>query len=124
MTKRNEKVVPPLGIVFDMLAIPWNLLSGFFTGVAAPLAAIAGMVALVRVLTGKVPYLGHVYTDDEGERHLSFKLMAPEAVKGLLEEQKVEIGGDILKMQAEIKAIIEETKAAAQEEAEATETEA
>jgi len=116
MTKRNEKVVPALGIVFDMLAIPWNLLCGFFTGVAAPLAAIAGMVALIRVLTGKVPYLGHVYTDDEGERHLSFKLMAPEAVKGLFEEQKEEIGGDILKMQAEIKAIIEETRGMAKEE--------
>ena len=124
MTKRNEKVVPALGIVFDMLAIPCNLLSGFFTGVAAPLAAIAGMVALVRVLTGKVPYLGHVFTDDEGERHLSFKLVSPEEVKGLFEEQKEEIGGDILKMQADIKAIIEETKAAAKEEAEAAETEA
>jgi hypothetical protein len=119
MTKRNEKVIPPLGIVFDMLAVPCNLLAGFITGVVAPLAAIAGMVALIRVLTGKVPYLGHVYTDDAGERHLSFKLVAPEAVKGLFEEQKEEIGGDLLKMQTEIKAIIEEAKAAAEEKAEA-----
>ena len=124
MTKRNEKVVPAVDIVFDVLAIPWNFLSGFFTGVAAPLAAIAGMVALVRLFTGKVPYLGHVYVDDDGERHLSFKLVAPEAVKDLFEEQKEEIGGDILKMQAEIKAIIEEAKAAAQGEAQAEQAEA
>jgi hypothetical protein len=124
MTKRDEKMIPALGIIFDVLAIPCNFVSGFFTGLAAPIAAIAGMVALVRLITGKVPYLGHIYVDDEGERHLSFKLASPEEVKDLFEEQKEEIGGDIAKMQAEIKAIIEETKAKAQETVKESTTEA
>ncbi len=122
--KSKKQAAPGLSVVLDVLAIPYNFLSGFATGLAAPVAAIAGMVALIRLLTGKVPYLGHIYIDDEGQRHLSFKLVSPDEVKELFEEQKVEIGGDIAKMQAEIKAIVEETRAQATEEAPETAVEA
>jgi hypothetical protein len=119
MTKRNEKTVLGLGTFFDIVAIPTNFLSGYITGLVAPIAAIAGMVALIRLLTGKVPYLGHIFEDEQGERHLSFKLVAPEQVKELFEEQKEQYGGEIIKMQSEIRAIIEETRAEAKATAEA-----
>ncbi len=113
MEKRREKTVVGLGIFVDILAIPYNFFSGFLTGLVAPVAAIAGMVALMRLLTGKVPYLGHIFEDEEGDRHLSLKLVAPDQVKDLFEEQKEEYGADIMRMQAEIKAIVEETRAEA-----------
>jgi hypothetical protein len=118
MEKRKTKTAPVVGVLADILAIPGNLFSGFVTGVVAPIAAIAGMVALMRLLTGKVPYLGHIYEEEEGDRHLSFKLVAPEQVKDLFQEQKEQYGGDIVKLQAEIKSIIEETRAEAQADAE------
>jgi hypothetical protein len=110
MAKRSEKPVLGPGLILDIVAIPSNFLSGFVTGLVAPIAAIAGMVALIRLLTGKVPYLSHIFEGDEGERQLSFKLVEPEQVKELFEEQKEQYGGEIAKMQAEIKAIIEETR--------------
>jgi hypothetical protein len=106
-----------LGVVFDILAVPCNLLSGFITGLVAPVAAIAAMVGIVRLLTGKVPFLGQVWEDEEGGRHLSLRLVPPEQVAELFAEQKEEIGGDLTKMQADLKAIIEEARGEAQEEA-------
>jgi hypothetical protein len=114
MSKPKEKSVVGFGTLFDIVAIPYNFLSGFITGLVAPIAAIAGMVALVRLLTGKVPYLGQIFEDEGGQRRLSFELMPPEQVKDRFEEQKEQYGGEIAKMQAEIKAIIEETRAEAQ----------
>ncbi len=111
MTTRSPKAAPWLGAVFQVLAIPFNLFAGFLTGLAAPVAVIAAIVAGVRLLTGKVPFLGHVWEDEEGGRHLSLKLVLPEQVKDLFTEQKEQIGGDVVKLQAEIRAIIEESRA-------------
>jgi hypothetical protein len=115
-----------LGSLLGVFAIPWSFLSGFFTGLAAPLVAIAGVVAGVRFLTGKVPFLGHAWDDEESGRHLSFKLVAPDQVQELFDEQKEQIGGDIVKMKDEIQAIIEEAKAkaVAQQESEGSAPEA
>jgi hypothetical protein len=113
MTKHNEKSVVGLGTILDIVAIPCNFFSGFVTGLLAPIAAIAGMVALIRLLTGKVPYLSHISEGEAGERHLSFDLVLPEQVKDLFQEQKEQYGGEIVKMQADIKAIIEETRSEA-----------
>jgi hypothetical protein len=88
MARRNEKTVVGLGTVLDIVAIPSNFISGFVTGLVAPIAAIAGMVALIRLLTGKVPYLSNIAEGDAGERHLSFDLVAPEQVKEMFQEQK------------------------------------
>lgn len=114
MTDRSDGSVPMLGVVFDILAVPSSLLSGFITGLLVPVAAIAAMVAGIRLLTGKVPFLGQVWEDEEGGRHLSFRLVPPEQVGELFAEQKEEIGGEIAKMQAELKVIIEEARAEAQ----------
>jgi hypothetical protein len=113
MTKRNGRSIPAFGFVFQALAIPGSFFVGFLTGLAAPLAAIAAMVTGVRLLTGRVPFLGHIWEDEDGARHLSFKLVAPEQVRDLFDEQKEQIGGDVAKLRAEIEAIVKESRAKA-----------
>ena len=114
MAGRNEKSLSMMGVVWSMLSIPFNWWAGFVLGLVAPVAAIAAMVAGVRLFTGKVPFLGQVGDAEEGGRQLSFGLVPPEQVGELFAQQKDEIGGDIAKIQSEIKAIIEETRAQAE----------
>jgi hypothetical protein len=111
MAERSNDSSPVFGIVYHIFAIPYNFLVGFFVGLAAPVAAIAAMVLGIRLLTGKVPFLGQTWEDSEGGRNLSFKLVPPGEVGTLFAEQKETIGDDLVKMQAEIKAIIEEARA-------------
>lgn len=118
MTKHNDKQMSPLGLVFRVFAIPCNFFAGFLTGLVTPVVAIAAMVAGVRLITGKVPFLGHIWEDEDGGRRLSLKLVSPEQAKDLFTEQKDQIGGDIAKLQTEIKAIIEESKAEVKESTE------
>jgi 16S rRNA C1402 (ribose-2'-O) methylase RsmI len=115
MTKPKESEFPAVSMVYNIFAIPYNFLLGFIVGVFAPVAAVAAMVAGVRLVTGKVPFLGHTY-EDEGGRHLSFKLVAPEQAQELFTEHKERIGDDLSRMQAEIKAILEEARSQAREE--------
>jgi hypothetical protein len=110
MTQTNEGSFSVASLVGDVFAIPSNFLMGFAVGLAAPVAAIAAMVAGVRMVTGKVPFLSHTWDDEEGGRHLSFKLVPPDEVGTLFAEQKKTIGNDLVKMQAEIKAIIQEAR--------------
>ena len=64
------------GLVIDILSIPYNLLSGFVVGALVPVAAIAAIVAGIRLLTGKMPYLSP--QGGEEERYLTLTLMPPE----------------------------------------------
>jgi hypothetical protein len=109
VTKPKESEFPAVSIVYNIFAVPYNFLLGFIVGVGAPVAAVAAMVAGVRLVTGKVPFLGHTYEDEEG-RHLSFKLVAPEQAKELFTEHKERIDDDLSNMQAEIKAMLEEAR--------------
>jgi hypothetical protein len=104
-------------VVLDILAVPYNFLSGFFLGLIAPLAAIAAVVAGIRLLTGQVPFLGEIAEGEAGGRQLSFKLVPPDQARQLFETQKAQIGGDLGRMRAELQAIIEEAKADATAEA-------
>ena len=114
----SNKSFPVFGFVYNIFVIPYLFVIGFVVGLLAPIAAIAGIVAGVRMLTGKVPFLSPVQ-DESGEQQLVLKLVSEEEVGPLFEEQKEKIGGDLGKMQAEIQAIIEgvqaEAKAAAEE---------
>jgi hypothetical protein len=118
MTKRNDVSLPALDAVLALIAIPVSLLSGFFIGLAAPVAAIAGMVACVRLATGKVPVLGHVFVDEDGERHLSLKLVSPDEAQMLYTEHKERFSDELGPMREEIRTIIEEVKAGVQAEPE------
>jgi hypothetical protein len=115
VAKPKESQFPAASIVYNIFAVPCNFLLGFVVGVGAPVAAVAAMVAGVRLVTGKVPFLGHTY-EDEGGRHLSFKLVAPEQVQELFTEHKQRIDEDLSSMQAQIKAILEEARSEAQDE--------
>ena len=117
MMKRSDVSLPVLASLFAVFAIPCNLLSGFLIGLLAPVAAIAGMVAGIRFATGKVPFLGHIGEGENGERHLSFKLVSPDEAQELYSEHKERFCDELEPMKAEIKAIIEQARASAQGEA-------
>lgn len=110
MAKRKSVSFPVLGTFVEVIAIPCNLFAGFITGLVAPVAAIAGAVALIRLVTGKVPFLGHIYEGEDGDRHLSFKLVAPEEAEGLFTEYKERFTDELGDLPAEIKSIIEDAQ--------------
>jgi hypothetical protein len=118
----NDRV-PLLSVIYNVFAVPFNFFMGFVVGLLAPVAAIAAVVAGVRLLTGKVPFLSLGQGEGEEERHLALELVDPDRVGDLfaVERKKVEVelGG----LQAEIRSIIEESRAKAQE-AEGVTTEA
>jgi len=117
MSQNKDRSFPLWSILYNLFAIPCNLLTGFVVGVAAPVAAIAAMVVGIRLITGKVPFPTPVQGEGE-ERRLSLELVPPEQASELFAEQKERIGADFGKLQAEIKAIVEEAKAEAQAEGE------
>ncbi len=57
---------------------PLQFFFGFLVGLLAPVAAIAAMVAGVRFLTGKMPFLS--LSQDEERRHVSLDLVPQEEV--------------------------------------------
>lgn len=107
---RNDEGFPVFKLLYNVVAIPYLFFIGFVVGIAAPVAAIAGVVAGVRLLTGKVPFLSQS-EDVEGERTLNLRLVPPEDVSELFAEQKEKISTDLADFQAEIKSIIEEARA-------------
>jgi hypothetical protein len=110
---------PLLSLIFGILDIAFNFLSGFLLGVLAPLAAIAAIVAGIRFLTGRVPFLGDISEDEEGGRQLALQLVSPEEAQELYYGHKEKIGGELIWMKDEIQTIIQEAKAEGEAEAEA-----
>jgi hypothetical protein len=119
MLKRRKMSTPMPDAMMQLLSVPLGFLTGFMTGLVLPLAAIGAVVAGIRFVTGMVPFLGEVSVDDEGGRVLSLRLVPQEEVRDLYEGHKEQIGGDLVKMKAEIQAIMEEAQArqASQKEA-------
>jgi hypothetical protein len=98
-----------------MLSIPSSFFAGLVTGLVAPLAAIAAMVAGVRLFTGKVPFLARAEgVDEESDGQLTIRLVIADEAGPLYAEQKEQLGREFSGMRAEIQAIIEEDKADAQ----------
>ncbi len=95
---------------WGMLGLAYNLLAGFIVGLLAPVAGLAGMVGGVYLLTGKFPFLGHIFEDESG-RHLSLKLVSPEEAQELAVTYKEQFGDDWARMQEQIRALTEEAKA-------------
>lgn len=109
MSSSEEGGMGVLGAIADILAIPYNLIAGLILGFIAPIAAIAAMVAGVRLITGKMPFISMQKVPGQ-DRSLALNLIPPEQVKERFEEQKEEISGELAHMQHEIRAIIEEAK--------------
>jgi hypothetical protein len=121
----DERSFPVFSIVYNMLAVPYNFFIGFVVGVIAPVAAIAAVVLGVRYLTGKMPFLS-LREEGEEERRLSLELVAPEAAAELYATEKEKIMDDLESFRGEMKSMMEEAQAAAEEAAdeEAAEAEA
>jgi hypothetical protein len=98
-----------------MLSIPSSFFAGLVTGVAAPLAAIAAMVAGVRLFTGRVPFLARAEEKDEdGFGQLTIRLVPSDEAGPLFDEQKEQLSREFGGMKAEIQAVVEESGAGAQ----------
>ncbi|MBU1746265.1 MAG: hypothetical protein KKA73_01120, partial [Chloroflexi bacterium] len=74
----RDRSLPAFSIVYNIFAVPYNFLFGFVVGLVAPLAAIAAMVAGVRLLTGRVPFPFLTQKGEEQERYLSLSLVPME----------------------------------------------
>jgi hypothetical protein len=111
---------PLLSIIYNVFAIPYNFFMGFVVGFLAPVAAIAAVVAGVRLLTGKVPFPSLGQDEGEEERHLALELVDPDRVGDLFAVERKKVEHELSGLQAEIRAIIEESRAKAQEAQEAT----
>jgi hypothetical protein len=114
---------PLFGIVYNVFAIPFNFVMGFVVGLLAPVAAIAAVVAGVRLLTGRVPFLSLAQDEGEEERHLALELVEPDRVGDLFAVERKKVEDELAGLQAEIRSIIEESRAKAQD-AEGATTEA
>jgi hypothetical protein len=117
MGDTRDQAADLLSLLYNVIAIPYNLLAGFVVGAVVPVAAIAGIVGGIRLLTGRMPYLAA--TDVEGERQVRINLMTPEGARDAFAHDREEIGGQIERMRSEIQAIIEEARAEATQAARA-----
>ena len=116
MAQKNGSF-PVFGLIYSIVAIPYNFFLGFVVGLAAPVAAIAAMVLGVRFLTGKMPFLK--LGEDAGEaRRLSLELVEQEQAQELFEVEKAKVMSDLSSFRDEMKALMEQAKAASGEEAE------
>ena len=111
MSSNGDNGFPVFSLVYNIFAIPYNFIIGFVVGVAAPVAVVAAMVAGIRFLTGRMPFLSLDRKDEDADRHLSLTLVAPEEVESLLEVQKTQISDELGDLKAEIQSIIEEARA-------------
>ena len=107
---KNDGSFPVFGLIYGIVAIPYNFFIGFIVGVAAPVAAIAAMVLGVRFLTGKMPFLRLSDEEDE-DRRLLLEVVEEEQAQVLFEVEKEKVMSDLGSFRDEMKALIEEAKA-------------
>ena len=116
---KKDGAFPVFGLVFSIVAIPFNFFLGFVVGLAAPVAAIAAIVLGVRFLTGKMPFLK--LSEEEEERRLSLELVEQDQAQALFEAEKEKVMTDLASFRDEMKTLMKEGKAAAGEATEAEE---
>jgi hypothetical protein len=111
---RQDRSFPVLGLIYSIVAIPFNFFLGFIVGLAAPVAAIAAMVLGVRFLTGKMPFL-KLSEEEDDQRRLQLELVEQDQAQALFEAEKGKVMSDLGSFRDEMKALIEEAKAAGAE---------
>ena len=92
----------PFILVDELVATPRNFAFGLLAGFVVPVAAIAGVVAGIFLLTKKVPFITEVGEEDE-ERLLIVKLVEPEKARSLFETGKeaIQTFGDEIRVELE-----------------------
>lgn len=113
MGKQKQETYSGVNLLVDVLAIPYNLMSGFIVGAMVPVAAIAAIVAGIRLLTGKMPFLSP--QEGEEERYLTLTLVPPEEAQERYAKQKEQIGGELGRLRTEIQSILQEARAETEE---------
>ena len=107
----DDKSLSVLRNLYDILAIPYNVVAGFVVGVAAPIAAIVAMVLGVRFLTGKMPLLSLGREERQGERRLAVELVAADQAADRFAAEKQKVLDDLGSLRDELKVLMEEAKA-------------
>ncbi|MEJ2736889.1 MAG: hypothetical protein P8189_25550 [Anaerolineae bacterium] len=109
--RNNDREFPVFSLLYNVLAIPYNFFIGFVVGLAAPVAVIAAMVAGVRFLTGRTPFLRLSEDPEADERRLSLELVPSEEVQELFAVEKEKVMDDLGGLREQIKTMIEEARA-------------
>jgi hypothetical protein len=109
--RNSDKGFPVFGLLYNVLAIPYNFFIGFVVGLAAPVAVIAAMVAGVRFLTGRMPFLRLSEDLEADERRLSLELVPTDEVEELFAVEKEKVMDDLGGLREQIKKMIEEARA-------------
>jgi hypothetical protein len=109
--RNNDKGFPVFSLLYNVLAIPYNFFIGFVVGLAAPVAVIAAMVAGVRFLTGRMPFLRLSEDPEADERRLSLVLLPTDEVEELFAVEKEKVMDDLGGLRDQIKTLIEEARA-------------
>ena len=73
------------GYLCDLMAVPRSFVFGLLSGAVVPAASLAGIIAGIYLLTGKVPFITQV-DEESGERRLIVQLVDPEDARGLLQK--------------------------------------
>ena len=109
MNKSNRKAGVALG---SLLALPCRFVTGYLTGLLTAAAGLAAIVGGVYLLTRKVPFVSHTFSDRdaEGGQHLSLTLMSPDEAQAAFAREKERIGAELKTLGAEIKALAEQAK--------------
>jgi hypothetical protein len=71
------------GYLGDLMAVPRSFVFGLLSGVLVPVAGLAGIIAGIYLLTGRVPFITHV-EEEIGGRRLIVQLVGPEEARDLL----------------------------------------
>lgn len=98
-----------------VVGLPYSFMAGLLVGIAAPVAAVAGMVLMVRLLTGKVPFLSDASPAEGDDRRVSLRLMPPDEARTAFERERSRISGDLNRLSTEIQGLAEHARAKAGE---------
>lgn len=109
--RNNDRAFPVFDLLYNVLAIPSNFIIGFVVGLAAPVAVIAAMVAGVRFLTGRMPFLRLSEDLEADERRLSLELVPTDEAESLFAVEKERVMDDLGGLREQIKTLIEEARA-------------
>ena len=102
ITRRKVSLPGFSSLVDQLMAVPRSLAFGFLAGLLVPVAALAGIVGGIYLLTRKVPFITEIVERDD-QRHLIVKLVEPDEARDLLREGKkaAQAFGDEIRLELE-----------------------
>ena len=83
--RKRDVVSDTFGFLDDLVAVPRSFVFGLLSGLIVPAASLAGIVAGIYLLTGKVPFVTQV-DEETGERRLIVQLVESQEARDLLQK--------------------------------------